>query len=47
MPEFDPYAPAQNPTSMWLVRRQDQILQRADFNGLSVLLVNVKEQPNS
>ncbi len=43
MPDFDPYAPALNPTGEWLAERRGQILQHADFNGLSIFLLQANE----
>lgn len=42
MPDFDPFDPTLSPTGEWLAARQDQVVQREDFNGITVLLLNMK-----
>lgn len=42
MPDFDPFDPTLSPTGEWLAARQDQVVQRKDFNGITVLLLDMK-----
>jgi mannosyltransferase len=41
LPGFDPFAPGDSPMAGWLIERRDQVLDRKEFNGVSVLLVDV------
>jgi len=42
MPDFDPFDPTLSPTGEWLASQRDQVLARADFNGITVLLLNME-----
>lgn len=39
MPDFDPFDPDSSPTGEWLASQQDRVLEREDFNGITVLLL--------
>jgi uncharacterized membrane protein len=43
MPEFDPFAPGQSALSDWLVARRDQVIDLREFNGVTVILVDLKQ----
>lgn len=44
MPAFDPYDPDLSPTGSWLAQYRNQVLQHADFNGISVFLVSLEPE---
>jgi 4-amino-4-deoxy-L-arabinose transferase-like glycosyltransferase len=41
MPEFDPFAPDQSALSDWLVARRDQVVDLREFNGVTVILIDL------
>lgn len=42
MPDFDPFDPTLSPMGQWLASQRDRVLQRANFNGITVLLMSVQ-----
>jgi len=45
MPEFDPFDPTHSPMGKWLAAHQDRVLRRADFTGISVMLLAHEQTP--
>ena len=43
LPNYDPFEVNNSPMSDWLIRRQDQIITRKEFKGVSVFLVDVQD----
>ncbi|WP_119070349.1 hypothetical protein [Aggregatilinea lenta] len=44
MPPSDPFAPTQAPLSPWVAEHRDQILERHDLHGMTLLLVDVQQE---
>jgi 4-amino-4-deoxy-L-arabinose transferase-like glycosyltransferase len=42
MPGFDPFAPGQTAIGDWLIARRDQVIDLREFNGVTVLLVDMR-----
>jgi 4-amino-4-deoxy-L-arabinose transferase-like glycosyltransferase len=41
LPKFDPFEPGASPMAHWLIERRDQVVIQKEFNGVTVLLVDV------
>jgi mannosyltransferase len=44
LPGVDPFAPGDSPMAEWLIERRDQVIDQKEFNGVSVLLVDVTDE---
>jgi uncharacterized membrane protein len=42
MPEFDPYTPGLTAIGDWLIAHRDQVIDLREFNGVTVLLVDMR-----
>ena len=41
MPEFDPFRPGQTALGDWLLAHRDQVVDLHEFNGVTVILVDL------
>jgi len=44
LPDFDPFQPGNSPMPGWLITHRSKVVSQKEFNGVTVLLVDVKDE---